>query len=72
MPYDFIPGDDDLKWHGNANETMDLLFKDKAYEKLWTSNQVPSNVFEIRHPYWIFGSHNLKVFFEVVGSIKIL
>jgi hypothetical protein len=62
LSYDFILGDDDLKWHGNANESMSLLFKDKAYEKLWMSNQVPSNVFEIKHPYWILGSHDLKVF----------
>ena len=26
------------------------------------SNQVPSNVFEIKHSYWILGSHDLKVF----------
>ena len=62
LSYDFILGDDDLKWQGNANESMSLLFKDKAYEKLWMSNQVPSNVFEIKHPYWILGSHDLKVF----------
>ena len=49
-------------WHGNANESMGLLFKDKAYKKLWMSNQVPSNVFEIKHPYWILASHDLKVF----------
>ena len=33
LSYDFILRDD-LKWHGNANESMGLLFKDKAYEKL--------------------------------------
>ena len=41
---------------------MGLLFKDKAYKKLWMSNQVPSNVFEIKLPYQILGSHDLKVF----------
>ena len=51
LSFDFILGDDDLKWHGNANESMGLLFKDKAYKKLWMSNQVPSNVFEIKNPY---------------------
>jgi hypothetical protein len=41
---------------------MYLLFKDKAYEKPWMLNQVPSNVFEIKHPCWILESHDLKVF----------
>ena len=48
--YDVIFGDDDLKWQGNANESIGLLFKDKTYEKLWMSNQIPNNVFEIKHP----------------------
>jgi hypothetical protein len=48
--YDVIFGDDDLKWQGNANKSIGLLFKDKTYEKLWMSNQIPNNVFEIKHP----------------------
>jgi hypothetical protein len=70
LSYDFILGDDDLKWHGNANESMSLLFKDKAYEKLWMSNQIPSNVFEIKHPYWILGSHDLKVFLRWLVQLR--
>jgi hypothetical protein len=64
LSYDFILGDDDLKWQGNANESMSLLFKDKVYEKLWMSNQVSSHfyVFETKHLHWLFGSHDLKVF----------
>jgi hypothetical protein len=64
LSYDFILGDDDLKWQGNANESMSLLFKDKAYEKLWMSNQVSSHfyVFETKHLHWLLGSHDLKVF----------
>ena len=50
------------KWLVQKPLNSIFLFKDKAYEKLWMSNQVPSNVFEIKHPYWILGSHDLKVF----------
>jgi hypothetical protein len=50
-----------LKWQGNANESMGLLFKEKTYEKLWISNQVPSNVFEIRYAHWLLGSHDLQI-----------
>ena len=42
--YDFILGDDDLKWQGNVNESIGWSFKDKAYEKLWMSNQVSSHL----------------------------
>jgi hypothetical protein len=72
MSYDFILGDDDLKWQGNANESMGkkdppismFLFKDKGYEELWMSNQIfiYSYVFETKHLHWLFGSHDLKVF----------
>ena len=64
MSYDFIFGE----WQKNAKESMDMnkpldsmfLFEDKAYENWWLSNQVSIIVFEIEHPLWICGSHNLK------------
>ena len=64
MSYDFILGDDDLKWQGNAKESIGLLFKDKTYEKLRMSNQISSHfyVFENKHLHWLLGSHDLKVF----------
>ena len=44
LSYNFILGDDDLKWQGNVNESIGWSFKDKAYEKLWMSNQVSSHL----------------------------
>ena len=74
MSYDFIFGE----WQKNAKESMDMnkpldsmfLFEDKAYENWWMSNQVSIIVFEIQHPSWLFGSHDLKVFFQMAITIE--
>jgi hypothetical protein len=34
------------------------------------SNQIPNNVFEIKHPYWILGSHDLKVFLRWLVQLR--
>ena len=74
MSYDFILGE----WQENAKESMDInkpldlmfLSEDKAYENWWMSNQVSIIVFEIQHPSWLFGSHDLKVFFQMAITIE--
>ena len=74
MSYDFILGE----WQENAKESMDInksldsmfLFEDKAYENWWMSNQVSIIVFEIEHPLWICGSHNLKLLLKWLIKFK--
>ena len=74
MSYDFILGE----WKENAKESMDInkpldlmfLSEDKAYENWWMSNQVSIIVFEIEHPLWICGSHNLKLLLKWLIKFK--
>jgi hypothetical protein len=74
MFYNFILGE----WQENAKESMDInklldlifLFEDKAYENWWMSNQVSIIVFEIEHPFWLFGSHDLKAFSKWLLQFK--
>ena len=74
ISYDFIFGE----WQENAKKSMDInkplysifLFEDKAYENWWMSNQVSIIVFEIEHPLWIYGSHNLKILLKWLIKFK--
>ena len=65
MSYDFILGErqENVKESMNINKPLDsmFLFENKVYENWWMSNQVSIIVFEIEHPLWICGSHNLKI-----------
>jgi hypothetical protein len=74
MSYDFIFGERQkiAKESMDMNKQLDLifLFEDKAYENWWMSNQVFIIVFEIQHPSWLFGSHDLKVFSKWLLQLK--
>ncbi len=65
MSYDFILGEqqETTKESIDINKPLDsmFLFEGKAYEIWQMSNQVSIIVFEIEHPLWICGSHNLKI-----------
>jgi hypothetical protein len=66
MSYDFIFGE----WQESAKKSLSFLFIDKAYEKWWMTNQFSNNVFEIEHPHWLLGSHDLKIYSKWLLQLK--
>jgi hypothetical protein len=56
--------------NGKKVPKKSFLFKDKAYEKWWMTNQFSNNVFEIEHPHWLLGSHDLKIYSKWLLQLK--
>jgi hypothetical protein len=56
----------------DINRPLDLmfLFEDKSYENWWMLNKGSIIVFEIEHPLWICGSHNLKILLKWLIKLK--
>jgi hypothetical protein len=66
MSYDFIFEE----WQESVKESLSFLFEDKTYEKWWMTNQFSIYVFEIKHPHWLFGSHDLEVFSKLLLQLQ--
>ena len=66
MSYNFIF----REWQESAKKSLSILFKDKGYEKWWMTNKISNNFFEIEDPFWICGSHNLKILLKWLTKFK--